>query len=247
MIKFFRKIRYELLEKNKTGKYLKYAFGEIVLVVIGILIALQINNWNEERKIKQKETIILKELLASINSDLKSYEIFYDSRLERKANGIDSLFAYIFDKKEIKDSLFMDFYTNMSENILVRFDNGSFEGLKSSGIDIISNDSLKTAINNTYTVKLPIHKHFSNSLNDESKPEISKLEPKFLKLIPVLLKDGRKDLYFAPKVDDILNNQDFLWVLHIERQKYNQYISRVKEIKTILNKLKTEIEKELNK
>ena len=51
MIKFFRKLRYDLMEKNKTGKYFKYAIGEIVLVVIGILIALQINNWNEQNKI----------------------------------------------------------------------------------------------------------------------------------------------------------------------------------------------------
>ncbi|SDH72074.1 hypothetical protein SAMN04489796_1046 [Winogradskyella thalassocola] len=50
MIKFFRKIRYDLMEKNKTGKYFKYAIGEIILVVIGILIALSINNWNENVK-----------------------------------------------------------------------------------------------------------------------------------------------------------------------------------------------------
>ena len=49
MIKFFRKIRYDLMEINKTGKYVKYAIGEIVLVVIGILIAVNINNWNENR------------------------------------------------------------------------------------------------------------------------------------------------------------------------------------------------------
>jgi sensor domain CHASE-containing protein len=49
MIKLFRKIRYELLESNKIGKYLKYAFGEIILVVIGILIAIQINNSNQKR------------------------------------------------------------------------------------------------------------------------------------------------------------------------------------------------------
>ncbi len=49
MIKFFRKIRYDLMEKNKTGKYLKYAIGEIILVVIGILIALSINNWNTNK------------------------------------------------------------------------------------------------------------------------------------------------------------------------------------------------------
>ena len=50
MIKFFRHIRQSLIMENKTGRYFKYAIGEIVLVVIGILIALQINNWNEDRK-----------------------------------------------------------------------------------------------------------------------------------------------------------------------------------------------------
>ena len=49
MIKFFRKIRYDLMEKNKTGKYLKYAIGEIILVMIGILLAMQVNNWNQVR------------------------------------------------------------------------------------------------------------------------------------------------------------------------------------------------------
>jgi hypothetical protein len=48
MVKFFRKIRQKLLSENKFSKYFIYAIGEIVLVVIGILIALQINNWNEE-------------------------------------------------------------------------------------------------------------------------------------------------------------------------------------------------------
>ena len=52
MIKFFRHIRKRILTENKTGRYLKYAIGEIVLVVFGILIALQINNWNEERKLR---------------------------------------------------------------------------------------------------------------------------------------------------------------------------------------------------
>jgi len=50
------------MEQNNTGKYLKYAIGEIILVVIGILIALQINNWNEQRKDQIKENIIVKSL-----------------------------------------------------------------------------------------------------------------------------------------------------------------------------------------
>jgi len=62
MIKFFRHIRQTLIMENKTGKYLKYAIGEIVLVVIGILIALQVNNWNEELKIKNEEKSTLEKL-----------------------------------------------------------------------------------------------------------------------------------------------------------------------------------------
>ncbi len=245
MINFFRKIRKNMADDNKPLKYMRYAIGEIVLVVIGILIALSINNWNEKRKIKHKETVILKELLTSINSDLKAYESFSDLRLERKKRGLDSLFAYVFDKKEIKDSLFINFYTNMNQEIFVRFDNGPFEDLKSSGLDIISNDSLRTAINNAYTVKLPSYTHLSNILYAESKPEISKLERKFLNLIPMLHKDGRKHLNLNLKEIDILNNQDFLWILHIEQKKYGEYTSQVKQIRTTLNELKTDIEKEL--
>ena len=53
-MKFFRKIRQNLLVENKKGKYFKYVIGEIVLVVIGILIALSISNWNEKRKINEE-------------------------------------------------------------------------------------------------------------------------------------------------------------------------------------------------
>jgi hypothetical protein len=71
MIKFFRKIRYDLMEKNKTGKYLKYAIGEILLVVIGILIALSINNWNENRKERNAEQTLYETLISSLESDLE--------------------------------------------------------------------------------------------------------------------------------------------------------------------------------
>ena len=69
MIKFFRKIRYDLMEKNKTGKYFKYAIGEIILVVIGILIALQINNWNENRKALIKEIALYSSIVGDLEVD----------------------------------------------------------------------------------------------------------------------------------------------------------------------------------
>ena len=65
MIKFFRHIRRQLISENKTGKYFKYAIGEIILVVIGILIALQINNFNNSRQ----ETKIEQAYLLSLQTE----------------------------------------------------------------------------------------------------------------------------------------------------------------------------------
>ena len=69
MIKFFRKIRQKLVQENRVSKYLIYALGEIILVVIGILIALQINNWNETRKSKKMANEIYTNLLTSLEQD----------------------------------------------------------------------------------------------------------------------------------------------------------------------------------
>lgn len=71
MIKFLRKIRQKLLSEGKTGKYLKYALGEILLVMIGILLALQVNNWNEARKDRIEEQVLYKSLINSLESDLE--------------------------------------------------------------------------------------------------------------------------------------------------------------------------------
>ena len=72
MLTFFRRIRKGLLGDGSTSKYLVYAIGEIALVVIGILIALQINNWNEYRKdrIKEKEILVNLEVCLEKNIDL---------------------------------------------------------------------------------------------------------------------------------------------------------------------------------
>ena len=84
MIKFFRKIRQNLLSENKTGTYLKYAFGEIILVVIGILIAIQINNWNENRKNQNELINIYHQVSLDIKNDISelSDHIKYYNNLE---------------------------------------------------------------------------------------------------------------------------------------------------------------------
>jgi hypothetical protein len=93
MIKFFRKIRQKTLTENKFGKYLTYAIGEIILVVIGILIALSINNWNENKKSENQLNNIYNEVETNLKSDLlnidyviKQYEQL-ELRLEKMIKG----------------------------------------------------------------------------------------------------------------------------------------------------------------
>ena len=78
MIKFFRRIRQNLLSEGKTGKYLKYAIGEIILVVIGILIALSINNWNENKKNIKQAKKHLETISLNLKDDIKQAEKLLD-------------------------------------------------------------------------------------------------------------------------------------------------------------------------
>ncbi|MEM6516341.1 MAG: DUF6090 family protein [Bacteroidota bacterium] len=83
MINFFRLIRQRLLSEGKTGRYFKYAIGEIILVVIGILIALQINNWNEDRKTNDVKNNYLKQVAIDLEAD-KAFYTTVINRLEKK-------------------------------------------------------------------------------------------------------------------------------------------------------------------
>ena len=94
MIKFFRSIRKDLMEKNKTSKYFKYAIGEIILVVIGILIALQINNWNENRKDKQLEDNFFTNVLLDLKKDEEKLNYYKEFHVQRMVC-LDTLLTYV--------------------------------------------------------------------------------------------------------------------------------------------------------
>ena len=76
MLKFFRTIRQKLLAQHKIGQYLKYAIGETILIVVGILIALQIDNWNENRKEKADVKTHLQNLIADLKSDIITSNVY---------------------------------------------------------------------------------------------------------------------------------------------------------------------------
>ena len=150
MIKFFRKIRQNLLSEGKTGTYLKYAIGEIILVVIGILIALSINNWNEDRKTSNTEI----EYLIRLRSDLANDTAYYHRRIKYADRVIaDHKKAFLIAHTEIESS--RDFYQSFnnlewsSESLSIR--DITFSEMRNAGqINIIRNDQIKTKLLELY-------------------------------------------------------------------------------------------------
>ncbi len=167
MIPFFRKIRKKMADDNRPIKYARYAIGEIVLVVIGILIALQINNWNEQRKTKKFED----ETLQLISQNLKNDSILLSKELfqaKRAVNLTDRLLRSV-TQKDYSDSL--NFW--MGKIIVFeRFKSQSsaFEVLKSKGIESISDKKLQMSLIsyyeqslfNTYQSLNDVEKSFNN-------------------------------------------------------------------------------------
>ena len=153
MIKFFRKIRQNLLNEGKTSKYFKYAIGEILLVVIGILIALQVGTWNEQRKLEKQENIYLMRLLQDNKNDIQTFESEIE-RLERN-NQTTAQFCELIKDTSVNDSLLVnsasDFVINGS--LYPRFNPSlaTFKDLSSTGnLGLIKDTGLRDSITSHY-------------------------------------------------------------------------------------------------
>ena len=145
MIKFFRHIRQNLIMENKTGKYLKYAIGEIVLVVIGILIALQINNWNEKRKARVKEVEILKDFQIALQFEIIQIDsVIYQSN--RAKASIHKILNHLENDLPYSDSLDYDFFNTALVFFSEGLNSGVYETLKSTGFDVITNKDIRDLI-----------------------------------------------------------------------------------------------------
>jgi len=164
MIKFFRKIRQKLLTENKFSKYLIYAIGEIVLVVIGILIAVQINNNNIENQRKSLETSILKEILGNLEDDMKQInDELYSDKVVMKADS--TIIAHIRLRASFNDSIAG--YLRVSE-MFPHLDSkeSGYQLLESKGIDLVSDDSLRIRITDFYNRDYPYFRKYEKERVD---------------------------------------------------------------------------------
>ncbi|MFT5217432.1 MAG: hypothetical protein ACJA1H_001278 [Glaciecola sp.] len=148
MIKFFRKIRYDLMDKNKTGKYLKYAIGEIILVIMGILIALTINNWNQDRLTENLEYQYYSRLLDDVREEKFILEatINYSKQVSLHAKKAIAVFENSSNGNTNPIENLIDMYqaSQLADSYSA---SSTYKELISSGqINLIQNNSLKTAL-----------------------------------------------------------------------------------------------------
>ncbi len=154
MIRFFRNIRQKLAAENKVAAYLRYAIGEIVLVVVGILIALQINNWNEDRKSGIQETLYLNRLLEENKEDVANFNS-YIKDLEKGIQAIELLSGAL-KSNDSSDSLLVyyayEYFKYGSIFPIFTPSSSTFSELSSTGnLRVIRNTSLRDKLVKLYT------------------------------------------------------------------------------------------------
>ena len=242
MIKFFRKIRQKLLAENKFSKYLLYAIGEIALVVIGILIALQINNWNEYQKINENETIVAKELYKELSENLVLVENQLELWENRDKNILevikltesenvtisnrefDSLMIYVigFNKFNLKQSKFQRIIS--SEN---------FEFKKSS---TLINDLM--ALNETYTTLMAYYKFNEENYHHFIQPYL--IENYSMKNFDNIISDNKTESLID--FNELLSDLKFANIIRSARGNSAPFVKFIKRSIKKIVELKSQLE-----
>ena len=246
-----------MLTENKFSKYLIYAIGEIVLVVIGILIALSINNWNEQNKLQKEEIRFLQNFKRSIKSDLESNKLKSDYYSLTK-DAITKLLNHFEQDLPYQDSL-NTYFGRITQTWTPQINMEVFETLKSNDLNLISDDSLRNKLINYYSwsnniLNNDISRYVGiienansnifntrfNALwngNYEKWEQTENVEDLELEMIPNdyhKLKQDEEFLYFLRS----LKNQ-FYWLIEDNQRNINeQGIELIKSIDSELNQRK---------
>jgi hypothetical protein len=234
MIKFFRKIRYDLMEKNKTGKYFKYAFGEIVLVVIGILIALSINNWNETNKNEREQIVFLNNLKNDLKNDLRQLDQILKLQKE-KLSTVNELKDQLLSIKDFEkiEQLFVKIMASDNETYFPN--TGSYTTSVSSGkIASLNPSSLRIAITNLYE-RYYYRLIYNGEFYDKKLNEVSSRQGKFFNTLTLKLNSK-----------DVIEDSEFVNLITMWFIENSIYVKKGEETKSeILNVLKL-VEQRLN-
>jgi hypothetical protein len=242
MFSFFRKIRHNLLNEGKTARYLKYAIGEILLVVIGIIIALQINNWNENNKERAFELKMLEQIKLALIEDKKHFEMMKE-RMSQLKSITDRIVDIIANEENIDVDTQFNLIFGLNKGISTQYNRGAYDALMASGIDKVSSDKLRNTLIKFYDYEYP---KFISQLNHFDRNYLKNISSnvKFFKDPEIFTRDGQNFLG-QNFPEGVIKQPDFQRTLRsiIFRRSsltrvFEEYIPKIEEM---VNQLDAEI------
>ena len=226
--------------ENNTGKYFKYAIGEIILVVIGILIALSINNWNENRKLRNQEINILVELKSNLEATL------YNFKKDTLFN-IKTIQNYTKIKRYINEDLPYDQELDYSFALIENWSSPypiltAYKSLQATGLDIISNEEIRREIINLYEYEYPLlHIDYDKSEWNLNQNVVTPFFSKHIRRITIRAKLNQarpNDFERLKKNDEFLNILQML--ISLRQDGLINYKNSMKSLEKLIQNLEAE-------
>ena len=234
------------MSSDRSVRYLVYAIGEIALVVIGILIALQVNNWNESKLQREREMNTLHEISAELAQNIEQLDRTGGGvlRERKRQESIRLLIAYFDRKGPYHDSL--DQHFNMAMNLGgYIFRNSGYQSLLSTGLDQIADPELRSAISKLYSDNVTRLDRMFN----ETRDDFYNYMLDFLRKDFIYIKATDSARFFTrlkPRdYDNLMKNGEFIQSLKVYSFIHMSYLLRAQNVLSESKKVNEMIQKEL--
>ena len=191
--------------------FFKYAFGELLLVVFGILIALQIDAWYEDQKDEAYASYLLSKIHDDLKSDLQFFHRAIEVRQSVKEKGIENFLRHIENEEQASEAEYLEYYDDMNILYLMTYQTTGYQELKNRGTKIISNTELRDKLIDIYEVTQPRLSKFIHQ-DDAYLKELSR---KFEQANFMITKKGSNPHGLSLKDSDLLANNDFRHLLRL--------------------------------
>lgn len=239
MIRFFRNIRQKLLFNDKFSKYLIYAIGEIILLVIGILIALQINNWNEDRKNDHKEALLIKNIIKDLRLDADHMNKALNE-VNQQLDIVDSLIAKAIDSSKKLDYKYMGVVRYSSDFRLTTQRNHA------QAVSDLENESIRELLQNYFLEEdlvLVIFLEYETIIINEVRPYLRESGMHNLNALYAPRDSMRIEMLLQPEILDAelkkVEFQQLLFERRLKTESFKRYLVGLKmknrELIQILN------------
>ena len=241
MKSLFRGLRQSFVYNNNISRYLVYAVGEIILVVIGILIALQINNWNENRKLHQLERQLLENFKTSLQTDLKIELKPLIQTLKADTINLNVLINIFNNDLPYNNALKTEF-TSLMYSKGFKYEITAYKTFENLGVGILKNRSLADSILHLYNMEYPELQYnignFTANLESFNRPIMRKLFR--------LKQETSNSIYFIPiSPENLYDDIEFLNILTITKLNFTNILNRAHLINNRVERLIEMIETEL--